>query len=191
MSIQKKDYDHFNDAKTNLQNLDKASNKIDNMIVNTLALHAPEAKDLRVLVSYLKITNEIVRASTNTKSFIKSFTKIASYDIDLDSINEYAIPLHKSTIAALKTALEIIEREEDNTTEEYYLKVMVSETKTDDLYSMVQKDILKLATKDIKHSKEYFEVLSSLRRLEKIADRAASIANLLLYAHMGGEIHQA
>ncbi len=190
-SIQKGNYEQFNDAKTNLQNLDKASNKIDNMIVNTLALHAPEAKDLRVLVSYLKITNELVRASTNTKSFIKSFAKVVNFKIDMNSITEYSIPLHKSAITALKTALEIIEREEDNKTEEYYLKVMVSETKTDDLYSMIEKNVLKLASKDIEHSKEYFEVLSSLRRLEKVADRAASIANLLLYAHIGGEIHQA
>ena len=37
------------------------SNEIDNMIVTTLALYSPEAKDLRQLVSYLKITNELVR----------------------------------------------------------------------------------------------------------------------------------
>ena len=32
------------------------SNEIDNIIVTTLALYSPEAKDLRQLVSYLKIT---------------------------------------------------------------------------------------------------------------------------------------
>jgi phosphate transport system protein len=171
--------------------LEKTSNKIDNMIVTTLALHAPEAKDLRVLVSYLKITNEIVRASTNTRSFIKSFSRIVDCEIDLDKINEYGIPLHKSAILAIKTALKIIQIQNENETEDYFHKVVVEESKTDDLYSMIEKNILKMITKNKELSKDYFEVLSSLRRLEKVADRAASIANLLLYAHLGGEIHQA
>ncbi len=34
------------------------SSEIDNLIVTTLALYSPEAKDLRQLVSFLKITNE-------------------------------------------------------------------------------------------------------------------------------------
>lgn len=190
-AIESKNYKLFNDAKNELINLEKTSNKIDNMIVSTLALHAPEAKDLRVLVSYLKITNEIVRASTNTKSFIKTFAKIVTCDIDLDKINEYGIPLHKSAILAIRTALKIIQIENENETEDYFHKVIVEESKTDDLYSMIEKNILKMITKNKELSKDYFDVLSSLRRLEKVADRAASIANLLLFAHLGGEIHQA
>lgn len=190
-AIQKQEYKLFSDAKNALHNLEQTSNKIDNMIVSTLALYAPEAKDLRVLVSYLKITNELVRASSNTKNFIKSFSKIVSFEIELDKINEYGIPLHKSALLAMKTALSIIEIKDETKTEDYFHNVIVEESKTDDLYSMIEKNILKMITKNKELSKDYFEVLSSLRRLEKIADRAASIANLLLFAHLGGEILQA
>ena len=41
-----------------------------------------------------------------------------------------------------------------------------------------------------KDIKEYFDILSALRRLEKIADRAVSIANLLQFAQVGGDIVQ-
>ena len=51
------------------------SNEIDNIIVTTLALYSPEAKDLRQLVSYLKITNELVRTGSNAKDFAKMFKK--------------------------------------------------------------------------------------------------------------------
>ncbi|MFA7082928.1 MAG: PhoU domain-containing protein [Arcobacteraceae bacterium] len=189
-AIETKEYSLFNDAKNELLNLEQTSNKIDNMIVRTLALYAPEAKDLRVLVAYLKITNEIVRASSNTKTFIKNFSKTVTCEIDLDKINEYGIPLHKSAILAIKTALKIIQIENENEIEDYYHNVIVEESKTDDLYSMIEKNILKMITKNKELSKDYFEVLSSLRRLEKLADRAVSIANLLLFAHLGGEIHQ-
>src|SRR5574344_3115591 len=51
------------------------SNEIDNIIVGTLALYSPEAKDLRRLVSFLKITNELVRTGSNAKDFAKMFKK--------------------------------------------------------------------------------------------------------------------
>ncbi|RXJ57906.1 phosphate signaling complex PhoU family protein [Candidatus Marinarcus aquaticus] len=181
----------FNDAKSELNNIENLSNKIDNLIVTTLALHAPEAKDLRSLVSYLKITNEVVRASSNTKSFIKAFSKAMNHDVDVEKVKEYAIPLHKSTILSLKTALVMINLADDNDTEDYFHKVIVEESKTDDLYSMIEKNLLKLITKNRDLSKDYFDLLGSFRRLEKVADRAASIANLLLFAHIGGEILQA
>ena len=190
-AIETKKYNLFNDAKDELVYLEKIANKIDNMIVNILALYSPEAKDLRVLIAYLKITNEIIRASANTKSFIKSFSKIVTFDIDLDKINEYGTPLHKSTILAIKTAMEIITLEQEDETEDYFHKVIIEESKTDDLYSMIEKNILKMISKNKELSKDYFEVLSSLRRLEKIADRAVSIANLLLYAYLGGKLNQA
>jgi phosphate transport system protein len=190
-ALKNKDYEKFSEAKNELSNLEKTSNKIDNMIVSTLALHAPEAKDLRQMVAYLKITNEIVRASTNTKSFIKTFAKIIACELDIDKINEYGIPLHKSAILAITTALEIIKTKDETLIEDEFHKVIVEESKTDDLYSMIEKNILKMITKNKELSKDYFDVLSSYRRLEKVADRAASIANLLLFAHLGGEIHQA
>lgn len=55
---------------------------------------------------------------------------------------------------------------------------------------MIEKNILKLISKNLDLSKEYFDILSALRRLEKIADRAVSIANLLHFAQVGGDMVQ-
>ena len=55
---------------------------------------------------------------------------------------------------------------------------------------MIEKNILKLITQKLDLSKEYFDILSSLRRLEKIADRAVSIAKLFQFAQIGGDIVQ-
>ncbi|MGB5793557.1 PhoU domain-containing protein, partial [Poseidonibacter sp.] len=86
--------------------------------------------------------------------------------------------------------ISMIDDTNKNQIEEKFHKVMVEESKSDDLYSMVEKNILKLISKNLELSKEYFDILSSLRKLEKTADRATSIANLLLFAHIGGEIEQ-
>ncbi len=166
------------------------SSEIDNIIVSTLALYSPEAKDLRRLVSFLKITNELVRTAANTKDFAKNFKKSYSNDLDTAIILEYTIPLLKSALLSLKTSASIIDEHDEKQIEEKYHKVVVEESKTDDLYLMIEKNILKLIAQKLDLSKEYFDILSSLRRLEKIADRAVSIAKLLQFAQIGGDIVQ-
>ena len=166
------------------------SNEIDNLIITTLALYTPEARDLRRMVAFLKITNEIVRTAANTKDFAKMFRRSYSEDLNTNTILEYTIPLLKSALLSTKTAISIIDEQEHSKVEEKYQRVIVEESKTDDLYLMIEKNILKLIAKNLDLSKEYFDILSALRRLEKIADRAVSIANLLQFAQVGGDIVQ-
>ena len=166
------------------------SNEIDNLIITTLALYTPEARDLRRMVAFLKITNEMVRTAANTKDFAKMFKKSYSNDLNTAIILEYAIPLLKSALLSLQTATSIIDEHDEKHIEEKYHRVVVEESKTDDLYLMIEKNILKLITQKLDLSKEYFDILSSLRRLEKIADRAVSIAKLLQFAQIGGDIVQ-
>ena len=166
------------------------SNEIDNLIITTLALYTPEARDLRRMVAFLKITNEIVRTAANTKDFAKMFRRSYSEDLNTNTILEYTIPLLKSALLSTKTAISIIDEQEYSKVEEKYQRVIVEESKTDDLYLMIEKNILKLITQKLDLSKEYFDLLSSLRRLEKIADRSVSIASLLQFAKLGGDIVQ-
>ena len=69
------------------------SNEIDNLIITTLALYTPEARDLRRMVAFLKITNEIVRTAANTKDFAKMFRRSYSEELNTNTILEYTIPL--------------------------------------------------------------------------------------------------
>lgn len=162
------------------------SSKIDNLIVTTIALNSPEAKDLRKLIALLKVTNLLVGVGLNIKNFSKLFRKNYSDDLNTKLILEYTIPLQKSTIEAFRTSVNMLDDEED--IENRYKKILLEEVKTDDLYSMVEKNILKTITKNIDLSRDYINILSALRTFEKIADKSVSIGNLLQFAHLGGEI---
>ncbi len=189
MSLKENDFSKLKDINLPIKKISNKSNEIDNLIVKTLALYSPEAKDLREMVAFLKITNELTRASTYSKSFIKTFKKSFTEELDQNNILEFAIPLLKSSNLALELSINMIQ--DNSIIEETYNRVLVEDSKTNDLYGMVEKNILKLITKNIELSKDYFEVLSSLRKLEKISGRAASIANLLVFVQLGGEIEQA
>lgn len=164
------------------------TSEIDNEIITTLALYSPEAGDLRRMVAYLKITNEIIRLARNVKGFAKEFKKSFSSDLDIYLLLEYAIPLLRSALLSIKTSLSIINEQNPINIEQKYQSVIVEESKTDDLYLMIEKNILKLITRKFELSKEYFDILKSFRKLEKIADRSVSIATLLQFAKLGKEM---
>jgi phosphate transport system protein len=173
-------------AKEGIANMGSKTVELDNMIVKTLALHSPEAKDLRMLVSTFKVTNELVRAASNTRSFIKGFSDYCN-DVDQEAIKEYAVPLQKSTVDALQGIYDMMQTSSEEEIQELFNKVLISESKTDDLYELLQESIFKHA-KEIEDFDRFTRILSGLRKSEKIADRALEIANLLLFSKVGGYI---
>ncbi|MGB9802159.1 MAG: PhoU domain-containing protein, partial [Arcobacter sp.] len=126
-ALKDEDFKALKDAELSLKKLTISSNNIDNSIVTALALYQPEARDLRELVSYFKITNELVRAGGNTKGFIKIFRTSFSEDLNTKTILEYAIPLLKSTLLSLQTSISIIKESTVNHIEEKYQRVVVEE----------------------------------------------------------------
>lgn len=178
----------FEEAKLNIKNISNKTASIDHEIITTLALHQPEAKDLRKMVAYLKITNELLRASSSTRNFISGFQDVCQ-EVDIKTINEFAIPMQKSTVEALQWTMKMIDIDCTDEIGECYNQVLICENKTDDLYEMIETSLLQLAHETNQFSK-FHQMLSALRKSEKIADRAMSIASLLLYANKGGELHQ-
>ena len=51
--------DKFQEARSHIKNISSKADDIDNNIIKVLALYTPEARDLRQVIAYLKITNEL------------------------------------------------------------------------------------------------------------------------------------
>ncbi len=182
------DKKEFSNAKSHIKNISNKTNDIDNSIIKLLALYAPEARDLRQVVSYLKITTELQRASTNTRSFIRGFIDVCE-DVDINTINEYAIPLQNSTIRALKIMNDMINIDDQDELQDCFNDVLIEENKTDDLYELLEKNILNSAKKSDDFEKIH-RILRAFRKSAKIADRTISIANLLVYIKVGGTLQK-
>jgi len=176
----------FNEARSCIKNISAKTDEIDNAIVKVLALYTPEARDLRKVVAYLKITNELSRACSNTRSFIRGFTDVCE-DVDVQTINEYAVPMQTSTVKAIKLTINMIECDDEDEIQEIYNDVLIEENKTDDLYEMVERN-LSLQADGSNAFEKFHKMLRALRKSGKIASRAISMANLLVYAKIGGSI---
>lgn len=188
--------DHCDDCHLNKNDrIDKkafyaAIDHIDNLIINVFALYAPEARDLRQLVAFLKITNEFDRIVNSCNTFIRDFPVELTDEVDKELILEYAVPLQQAAVNALTHALKLLKLTDKQAVHEHYKLVVIEESKNDDMYKLIEKSLLKKINDDMHLSREYQNIMEALRRLEKIADRALSIANLMHFAKVGGEMGQ-
>ena len=182
------DKEKFENAKLFIKNVSNRTEEIDRGIITTLALHTPEARDLREMVAFLKITNELIRAASSTRNFITGFQDVCS-KVDIETINEYALPMQRATIESLEFASLMLSVDCSDEAQEFFNKALIAENKTDELFEMLEADVLKKSNTEAEFA-SYHDILSALRKSEKVADRALSIAALLLYARNGGQIHQ-
>ncbi|QOP46400.1 phosphate signaling complex PhoU family protein [Sulfurimonas paralvinellae] len=178
----------FSKARENIKNVTSKTDEIDNKIIKILALYTPEARDLRRVVGYLKITNEIARACSNTRSFIRGFTDVCN-DLDVETINEYALPMQTSTVNAIKTTIAMMAIQDPDELREMYDEVIIDENKADDLYEMIERKLVAEAESCKTSFEKYHRMLRALRKSEKIASRAFAVASLLLYISVGGSLH--
>ncbi|WP_321777420.1 phosphate uptake regulator PhoU [Sulfurimonas sp.] len=180
----------YKKVQSKLTNISMQGDIIDNEIIKTFALFGPEAKELRSLVAYLKMTNEIVRIGVGVKKYSNRMKEHSLSLCDLTPLDATIILLHKSTITALEYILECFEQLDNCDIESYYAKVMVEESKNDDFFSLLEKEIMTMIIDEKELSIEYVKVLGTLRKLERSCDRSVNIANLMLYASQGGDIRQ-
>jgi len=178
----------FKEVQNLLNKTGQKGDTIDNEIIKTFALFGPEAKELRFLVSYLKMTNEIVRIGEGVKKYARRMNEYTKSECDLDALKPTIILLHKSTINALKYLVDCFNKNSSCDFEDNYRKVIVEESMNDDLFSVLEKEIMTSIIDEKELAIEYVKVLGSLRKLERSCDRSVNIANLMRYAQEGGEI---
>lgn len=183
------DTDILESAKDTLKGYTNSANEIDNEIIKTLALYGPEAGNLREMVGYLKITNELVLTAENIISYAKSNKILITNDFGIDKMPSGLDALHKSALNSLKYVVEMFTREiSEEKTRELYRSIKVEESKSDDLHSIIQKELSEIICKTDIDPVNYMTTLKLSRKLEHISDHTNNIAKLMLFIKVGGEM---
>lgn len=178
----------FKEVEKSLSKIGLKGDDIDNEIIKTFALFGPEAKELRFLVAYLKMTNEIVRTGEGVKKYARRMSEHTSNGCNIEPFKPSILLLHKSSVNALRYILECFDEYQNCNYEDTYRKVLVEESMNDDLFNVLEKEILNKIIDEKELSIDYVKILGSLRKLERSCDRSVNIANLMVYAEQGGEI---
>lgn len=179
---------HYEDARAKLLTLEADADAIDDAIVARFADEGMAKEERHILVTYLKVVNELVRIGIGTRKYAKRIEKFCEDDCALSPFGSVIVPLHKSALKALELIRECFAELAFCDVEVNYRKVMVEESKNDDLYAIVEQEIMSSIEAEAERSEDYVNVLGTLRRLERICDRAVTIANLLIFAKTGGKL---
>ncbi len=180
----------FEQVKVPLKTINKNVDEIDNLILTIFALYTPEASDLREMVSFLKITSSLQRIATNEKNYIKNMGICnPETDEEMKRIIKESLSINRCTIKALEYTIEMINETEDmDNVKDLAAKIAVEYSKTDDVYSMIEKDVLQMMHKEHKLKEEYINILKYIRKNLKIVDRLEDIVSRLLFARIGGKL---
>ena len=176
-------------VRESLKGYSKRANDIDNEIVKTLALYGPEASDLRGMVGYLKITNELVLTAENIVSYAKANKLLINNGFDKDKMPSALLALHKSAINSLNFVIDMFSRDiNEEKTRKLYRSIKVEESKADDLNSIIQKELSEIICKTDIEPINYMTMLKLSRKLEHISDHTNNIAKLMIFIKVGGEL---
>ncbi len=185
---EKKDTELATQARSMLKDAHDRNNKIDNEIIRTLALFSPEAKDLRIVVAYLKITSELSRIADYVRSFAKKVKMQISGELDMSALQNDMQSFLESTKKSLEAAVASIEADSEEALENLYRKVNVEESKCDDIVSILEKNMLQQICVNPEEAGEMVEFLKGMRKLERISDRSVTIVKLAYFAQKGGKL---
>jgi len=180
----------FEQVKVPLKTIHKNVEEIDNLILTIFALYTPEASDLREMVAFLKITSALQRIATNEKNYMKNMEICNSEtDEEMKRIIKESLSINRCTIKALEYTIEMINETEDmDNVKDLAAKIAVEYSKTDDVYSMIEKDVLQMMHKEHKLNEGYINILKYIRKNLKIVDRLEDIVTRLMFARIGGKL---
>ncbi len=183
------DIEKLEEAKERLKGCGSKANDIDNDVIKTLALYGPEATQLREMVGYLKMTNELVNACSTLRSYIKNNKSLIAGEFDLGRIFPSLQALHQSALNAITYMVKMIDiSQSEEEMRALYRSIKVEESKGDDLYSIVQKDLSDILYHTDIDPLDFMTVLKLARKLERISDHATNVAKLLLFIKTGGDL---
>ncbi len=189
-ALKAKDTDALAQARKNLKEISKTTEKIDNDIVLIFAKYNPEARDLREMVSYLKITSALNRIRANINNYLKNMQGMLLEDnATIVELIQNSLVINGCTVNAFDFALTMFQTFDDNDKiKNLASKIDVEYSKTDDIYTLLEKEVIQKICGADGLAEEYFNLLKYIRKNLKIIDRLDSMAQRVIFARMGGKL---
>jgi len=178
------------EVRKSIKHIGQVTEKIDNEIVLIFARYTPEAKDLREMVSYLKITSAFNRIKTNINNYLKNMqSMLAEDDVNIVQFIKDSLSINRCTINAFNKTIAMFETFDDNDKiKQLAIEIDVEYAKTDDIYALLEKSVIQKMGEADGLAEEYFNLLKYIRKNLKIVDRLDSIAQRVIFARIGGKL---
>lgn len=156
--------------------------EIDDLSIKLLALHQPAARDLRLITTALKITTDLERIGDLASHIAERAVELAAElpikpYIDIPRMAELASAMvHRSLDAFVREDVELA------------LQVCTSDDAIDKLHGQLFRELLSFMVEDPKAISRTMRLLFVSKYLERIADHATNIAEMVIFMVKGESI---
>ncbi|OHD64282.1 MAG: phosphate transport system regulatory protein PhoU [Spirochaetes bacterium RBG_13_51_14] len=156
--------------------------EIDECCLKLIALHQPTANDLRLLMGVSKINAELERVGDHALNISKLVTAIIEHEqlkpfIDLPKMVEIARGMFKESLRAF------VELDVDKAT-----SILLRDDQVDELRNKIVDELIQFMCGDSSTVQVALRIILLANNLEKIADHATNIAEVVIFVAQGKDI---
>ena len=153
--------------------MDEWELKLDQLCIDLLALHAPAARDLRLIASSLKIVPELERVGDHCCNIARRATFVHPPILSGDSLEQ----LGAQTRSMIRRAVDAFVGHDAALAQ----AVIQSDDAVDELYGQIYRELLRLMLADPLCIERGSHLILVIKNWERIADQATNIAEEVLY----------
>ena len=164
--------------------IDALESEVEQLAVQTIALRAPMADDLREMIAALKIVSVVERIGDYAKNIAK---RVALMD-QTRSIEAIPVLMSMSSIVAelIHDALVSFAARDA----ELAVRVTVRDKNVDDFYNSIFRTLVTFMMENPKYISESAHLLFVAKNLERMGDHATNIAEMVYYVVTGGQMDE-
>jgi phosphate transport system protein len=163
--------------------LDDLEAEVERMVVQTIALRAPMADDLRAMIAALKIAAELERVGDYGKSIAKRVPIMTSRTIQ-------STPLLKSMAALATEILRDVMKSYAGQDAALALSAAARDKGVDDFYNSVFRTLISHMLENPQLITESAHLLFIAKNIERIGDHATNVAEMVYYAATGERMEE-
>lgn len=156
--------------------------ELESKCTSIIALHQPEAKDLRQILMIYKINNDLERLGDQAVNIAESAAQLIGNPVIVELPE--LVTMKDATLAMLKESLDAFAKEDVSAAR----KVCNDDNIVDDLNRSIYKHLVKLMKAQPQQIDLYLHVLRIAKNLERIGDLSTNIAENTIYLAIGRSI---
>ncbi|MGH2575515.1 MAG: phosphate signaling complex protein PhoU [Ignavibacteria bacterium] len=179
LSLTRRDADLAEEVIRRDTEIDSLEIVIEEECLKILALYQPVAKELRFVVTVLKMNNDLERMGDLASNIAKRARYLSNKE-KIDLISDFVNLAEKTQVMVKKSLDALI-----NTDVKMAKEVCEADDEVDDLTKDLVKKTIKEIEKNPKRTEDYFNIRSISKNLERIADSATNIAEDVVYLCSG------
>lgn len=179
LSLERRDADLADEVITRDREVDSLEILIEEECLKILALYQPVAKELRFVVSVLKMNNDLERMGDLASNIAKRARYLSKKE-KIEMISDFQ-QVSDKVQTMVKKSLDALVNTDVNLARE----VILADDEVDKLTKQMLKKTIGYIEKDPERTKDYFSIRSISKNLERIADSATNIAEDVVYLCSG------